>query len=209
MKACTIVTDLFVMCFVLCVGATGYAEGGALVKGTTLENLNSAFNGESNANARYIAFAAKAESEGYLGAAALFRAAAAAEKVHFTHLAKVIVGMGGTPVSEIKAPDVKSTRENLQAALAGEAYERDTMYPAFLAQAKAEKNKAAARTFNLALQAEAQHAKLYTRALGDLESMKIAQAFFVCPECGFTDNPAPDPKCPVCGVPREKFMKVV
>ena len=103
----------------------------------TLENLQTAFNGESNANAKYIAFAKKADAEGYTKVASLFRAAARSEEIHKTNHAAVIKAMGGNPAADIKPADVKTTAENLKSAVEGETYERDTMYPGFVAEARA------------------------------------------------------------------------
>src|ERR1035441_9669706 len=81
---------------------------------TTLDNLQTAFNGESNANARYLTFAKKADEEGYGEAASLFRAAAKAEEIHASNHAAVIRQMEATPVAHIEETIAKSTRENLQ-----------------------------------------------------------------------------------------------
>lgn len=105
----------------------------------TLDNLQAAFNGESNARARYLAFAAKAGEEGYGPVASLFRAAARAEQIHAANHAEVIRALGAEPVAVIDVPEVKSTALNLEAAIAGETYERDVMYPAFLEQARQER----------------------------------------------------------------------
>jgi rubrerythrin len=101
----------------------------------TLENLQAAYNGESNAHAKYTLFAKKADAEGYCQVASLFRAAARAEQIHAQNHARVIRKLGAEPVATIEAHPVKSTRENLQTAIAGETYERDTMYPAFIQEA--------------------------------------------------------------------------
>src|SRR3974377_2141144 len=127
-------------------------------KTSTLDNLQAAFNGESNARARYLAFAEKADKEGYGAVASLFRAAARAEEIHARNHATVIKNLGGTPTADVKAPAVKSPKENLDAAIQGESYERDQMYPEFLKQARAEQKSAAVETFNLAKTAEAEHA---------------------------------------------------
>ena len=134
----------------------------ATTTATTLDNLNAAFNGESNAHARYLAFAKKADEEGYGEVASLFRAAARAEEIHAANHAAVIKKLGGVPKADVQAPDVKSTKENLEAAIKGESYERDTMYPEFLAKARKEGQRDAIETFNFAKSAEAEHAKLYT-----------------------------------------------
>lgn len=175
----------------------------------TLDNLQAAFNGESNAHARYLAFAKKADEEGFKGVASLFRAAAKAEEIHAANHAEVIKKLGGTPKADVKTVDVKSTKENLEAALKGESYERDVMYPNFLRQAKAEGNRAAVRTFNFAKEAEAEHAQLYKDALENLDSWKAdAKTFLVCPECGYTTLDVKLTECPVCSTPREKFLTV-
>src|SRR5690348_4328328 len=107
---------------------------------TTLQNLQTAYNGESNAHARYLAFAKQADQDGYAQAAALFRAAARAEEIHAANHAVVIKKMGATPAAKIETALVKTTKENLEAAVKGETYERDVMYPAFLKQARADNN---------------------------------------------------------------------
>lgn len=175
----------------------------------TLENLQTAFDGESNAKARYLAFAQKAESEGYGKVASLFRAAARAEDIHANNHAEVIRKLGATPLADVKPPEVKSTADNLQAAIKGESYERDTMYPDFLKQARDEGNKDAVRTFNLAKEAEAEHAKLYTEASGNLTQWKAPiQPFYICPSCGYTTPTLNFGKCPVDFTPKEKFIAV-
>ena len=176
----------------------------------TLENLQAAYNGESNAHARYLAFAKQADGEGYGSVASLFRAAARAEEIHAGNHAKVIRELGGQPTAKLEEPVVKTTKENLEAAIKGESYERDTMYPEFLATARKEGQKAAVKTFNLAKEAEAEHAKLYTKALKDLDNLKGAKSvtYYVCPNCGNTVANLNFAKCPACFTPKEKFEKV-
>jgi rubrerythrin len=175
---------------------------------STMSNLQTAFNGESNAHARYLAFAKKADVEGYAGVASLFRAAARAEEIHARNHAAVIKKFGSVPDAKLEDPAVESTRENLEAAIKGETYERDEMYPAFIRQAKAEANTEALRTLTFARAAEVEHARLYTEALQDVESMKDSRVFYVCPVCGFT-TPKPDfERCPTCATPKERFEQV-
>jgi rubrerythrin len=176
---------------------------------TTLQNLQTAFNGESNANARYLVFAQKADQEGYLQAAALFRAAAKAEQIHAANHAVVIKKMGATPQAKIETAEVKSTLDNLQAAIKGETYEKDVMYPEFLKQARAEGNRDAIETFNFAKGAEIEHAKLYTAASKDLPGMKAANVkYYVCTVCGYTTKKIDFEKCPACFNPKEKYVAV-
>ncbi len=176
---------------------------------TTLQNLQTAFNGESNAHARYLVFAQKADQEGYLQAAALFRAAAKAEEIHAANHAVVINKMGGTPEAKIEPAVVKGTLDNLKTAIEGETYEKDVMYPNFLKQARTEKNHDAIETFNYAKSAEVEHAKLYTGASKDLPNMKTAKAkYYVCTVCGYTTMKIDFEKCPSCFNPKDKYVAV-
>lgn len=163
----------------------------------TDKNLKDAFAGESQANRMYLAFAQKADSEGYPQIAKLFRAAAAAETVHaLAHFR----AMGG----------VKETAGNLQTAVNGEGYEFREMYPPFLNEAEAEKNVPAAVSFRNALAVEKIHHDLYSEALETLKKGTDlpSQDIFICDVCGNTVyGHAPD-KCPVCGAPKGQFSKV-
>jgi rubrerythrin len=175
----------------------------------TLNNLNASFDGESNAHARYVAFAAKADQEGYPQVARLFRAAARAEQIHAGNHAEVIRSLGGTPKAVIGTVAVKSTAENLQAALAGESYERDTMYPSFLAEARKDGDAKAIRTLTLARTAEIEHARLYQEALSNLEAMRQPGGpIYVCGVCGYTTTSLPAAKCPSSFSPRERFERI-
>lgn len=164
---------------------------------STTDNLKEAFAGESQANRMYLAFAKKAEQDGFPQVAKLFRATADAETIHANAHFRV---MGG----------IKGTAENLQAAAEGENYEFQTMYPNFLAEAEAEGNKPAAFTFKNALEAERVHHDLYTRALEMVKAGKDMEnaVVYLCPICGDIEiGEAPD-KCPICGAPKEKFVEI-
>jgi rubrerythrin len=176
---------------------------------TTLDNLQTAFNGESNANARYMTFAKKADEEGYGEVASLFRAAAKAEEIHASNHAAVIRQMGATPIAHIEATIAKSSRENLKLAMEGEVYERDIMYPEFIEIAKREKATAALRSFTFALKVEAVHAILYGDALNNLERLRgKSHTYYVCPDCGNTLAELNILKCLVCGHPKSGFIAV-
>ncbi len=178
----------------------------------TVQNLLAAFGGESNANAKYTAFAAKADEDGLPGAASLFRAAARAEQIHAANHDRVIRQLGGRSECEIHKAEVKSTLENLKAALEGEQYEIATMYPDFLKEAK---NAAAIRTFTFALEAEKTHARLYSEAVALLEAGKKdswigkPRNFYVCPACGYTSElEEGQERCPVCSCAWNKFETI-
>lgn len=160
----------------------------------TEKNLQDAFAGESQANRKYLAFATKAEAEGYKQIAKLFRAAAEAETVHaHAHLRE----LGG----------IKSTRENLDAAINGESYEFQKMYPKMISDAEAEAQKGALRSFQYANAVEKIHADLYKKALETIG--KNAEVdYYVCQVCGNTFENEPPDECPVCGAKKQSFKKI-
>lgn len=191
----------------LCVLGTVFSlQAAAPVASKTLDNLQTSFNGESNAKAKYEAFAEKADAEGYKSVAALFRAAAHSESIHAKKHGEVIKKMGGIPKMTLEKVEVKSTKENLEAAFNGETYEKNAMYPDYMKQAELEKNAAAVRTFNSAMIAEKEHANMYAMALKNLELWKADdKVFLVCVVCGFTTMDQNIKKCPICAAPRSKF----
>ncbi|MCX6676702.1 MAG: rubrerythrin family protein [Methanothrix sp.] len=161
----------------------------------TEDFLMEAFAGESQANRKYTAFAAQADKEGFAQAAKLFRAAAEAEAVH-----------AANHLRALKA--IKTSKENLREAIAGETHEFKEMYPEMIAAAKVEGARDAERSFNYANAVEEYHARLYHDMLESLETKKESYPYFVCPVCGMTvEREAPE-KCPVCGVKGSMFKKV-
>ena len=160
----------------------------------TEKNLKDAFAGESQANRKYLAFAKKAEKDGYPQAAKLFRAAAEAETVH-AHAHLRALG------------EIGSTLENLKVAVAGETHEFKSMYPDMIEEAKEEGNKTAERSFVFANEVEKVHAELYQKAIDNLDSLEEAD-YYVCSVCGMTVENEPPDKCPVCGAKASAFSKV-
>ena len=161
------------------------------------ENLETAFAGESQANRKYLFFAEQADKEGHRQIARLFRAAAEAETVHARKHLTVLEG-------------IRSTGDNLQAAIGGEHYEFTEMYPEFISKAEAEGESKARTSFNLANQVEKVHHGLFKAALDMLEKKQALEdkTFYVCQVCGYTvEGEAPD-KCPICGAPKAKFKPV-
>lgn len=162
----------------------------------SLEGLKTAFAGESQANRKYLAYATQAEKAGYTQAARLFKAAAEAETIHAINHFKAMDGVG----------DIKT---NLQDAIDGEKYEAEEMYPPFLAAAKEEGHKKAARSFGFALEVEKEHEALFSAMLKNLEASKEDDyPFYVCPVCGSTHPKSAPDFCPICNVPGSKFIEV-
>ncbi len=157
------------------------------------QNLRDAFAGESQANRKYLAFAKKAEDDGYPQIAKLFRAAAASETIHaHNHLRE----LGG----------VRRTMDNLEEALNGEVYEFQKMYPEMIEDAKAEDNKCALRTFTFANEVEKVHADLFRKALEQMDKLQEAD-YYICQVCGHTAEGEPPDTCPVCGAKKQVYKK--
>jgi rubrerythrin len=163
----------------------------------TTEDLQAAFAGESQANRRYLAFAKKADAEGHIQIARLFRAVAAAETVHAHNHLRAMDGVG-------------ATNGNLKTAISGENYEWVTMYPEFIKDAEAESVKRALSSFKWAWEVEKVHEELYRNALAALESEQpLAEVdYYVCPVCGYTHEGPLEGICPVCKTPANKFEQV-
>jgi rubrerythrin len=163
---------------------------------STTDNLKEAFSGESQASQKYLAFAKKAEQEGFINIAKLFRTAAEAERLHAEGHFKALDGVG-------------STVENLKCAVAGETYEFKEMYPPMLEQAVRENHKAK-RMFGYAPAAEEVHANLYLIALEAAQQGKDLEVseIFLCPVCGHIEFGAPESACPICGALASKYVKL-
>ena len=158
----------------------------------TFDNLMAAFTGEAEANRKYTAYAKKAEKDGKINAAKLFRAAADAETLHALKHFEV-------------AGKIGSTVDNLKDGVAGETYEYKEMYPDFVKEAEAAGNKAALMSFTFAMKAEEVHAGLYKDAIENLDH-KEEVFYYLCPVCGNIEKSVPV-KCSICGIPGDKFIK--
>lgn len=158
----------------------------------TSDNLKAAFAGESQANRKYLAFAQKADEEGYTQIAKLFRAAAHAETIHAHNHLRAL-------------SEVKSTTENLQAAIGGENYEVVSMYPDMISEAEAEGAKRARTSFRWAWEVEKVHEELYRKALEEIGKSNAAVDYYVCPVCGYVHLGSAPERCPVCNTPGDRF----
>jgi rubrerythrin len=159
-----------------------------------MQNLMNAFAGESQANRKYLAYADKAEKDGFAQVAKLFRAAAAAETIH-AHAHLRLAGK------------VHDTMANLEDAISGETYEFTKMYPEMIKDAEAEGNKAAASYMKWVNAVEEVHANLYKKALaakGKAESVD----YYLCTVCGYTHEGPHNGSCPVCNAAAKAFEKV-
>jgi rubrerythrin len=165
--------------------------------GTTQENLQAAFAGESQARNMYTFFAGVARKEGYHYIARLFEETADNEKRHAKDHFLLLGKLG-------------DTEANLQAAMEGEEYETTTMYPEFAAQAKEEGNTKAMVLFQQIAKVEAEHRDRYAKLLAMVKAGTVFKREepieWKCAVCGYRHTGTePPPKCPCCQHPKEYY----
>ena len=177
----------------------------------TIENLQAAFKGETTASAKYAAYSKKAEQEGYHEIALLYKAASAAENIHANNH-KAVLQESGVSVREVKPEfTVKSTKENLEDAIAGESYEATKMYPEFLQVANEAGNQLALMSLTYAYKTEKKHKIMYENALAALQNntvKSLASVFYVCSTCGNTYETTAPARCGISMTGSEKFIKI-
>lgn len=175
----------------------------------TLANLMAAFESESTAKEQSTAWAEKADAEGYKKVAQLFRAVAKSEEIHIALHSRAIKDLGGTPKADIKAPVVKSTRENLARLLKGETLAAEKYYPRFLKEARKSNIKTAVIAFSSGIKVYAARKMIYEKALKNLSAWKTpSKGFMVCLVCGNLVESLNFKDCPICEAPLDKFETV-
>ncbi|MCU0580053.1 MAG: rubrerythrin family protein [Desulfobacterota bacterium] len=158
-------------------------------------SLKEAFAGESKAHVRNLAFAHRAEQEGYPAIARLFRAVARAERIHAEEYLKYLEGTVG------------ETAENLKTAFENEIKAKGEIYPPLIKEALEGKREDVAWSFIRARDVEDRHARLYKEALGAMLADR-EPVYHVCRTCGYIfDGDLPE-TCPVCRSPRDRFVRV-
>lgn len=161
----------------------------------TEEFLRTAFAGESQTNRRYLAFALKAEQEGHLQVARLFKAAAESETVHAHNYLKALRG-------------VRETKDNLSEAISVENNAFKKIYPEMVEAARNEGESEAEDFFRYALESERIHAQLFQKLSDTLGNTRESYPYFVCPVCGHTAKKSPPEICPICGIKAPGYKKI-
>jgi rubrerythrin len=176
--------------------------------GTTLQNLATAYQGECNAANRYENFARQADAAEFKEIARLFRGAAASEAIHRDLVKRAILKLGGQP-GTFKLDEITPapTADNLKASIKGESLEVDTLYPAFLAVAKADNSKPAIRAFDYSLSAEKHHVDFFRQAIDQIDA-KTSITVYVCKDCGLLLTKLPEKKCPLCREGLKAFKQI-
>jgi len=159
------------------------------------KKLREAFAGEAKAHVRNLAFAKKAEKDGFSQISRLFKAVAEAERVHADEYLKYLEGVIG------------ETEDNLKAAFESEIKAKTDIYPAFIQEAFTLKREDVAWSFSRSRDVEERHARLYKDALEAMITEKEKE-YFVCQVCGYVFDEELPADCPVCRAKRENFKKI-
>lgn len=167
----------------------------------TLENLKTAFAGESQAHTKYQYYASKAKKEGYNIISKIFEETSKNEKEHAKIWFKIMHG-----------DDIPITKQNLLDAISGEDYEYKTMYAEFAKTAKEEGFDDIAALFTMVGTIEEHHSDRYQAILKKLDQNEIFKAdepiFWICTNCGHVHKgKTPPPMCPVCKHPQAYFIE--
>ncbi|MHA1342531.1 MAG: rubrerythrin [Promethearchaeota archaeon] len=186
----------------------------------TIENLMTAFIGESQARNRYTIFAKIAKKEGYGLISKIFLETANQEREHAGWNYKMLQELKKNEsfeeltVSAGGPTTYGTTLENLKSAIAGEDYEWKEMYPGFADVAKEEGLNDIANRLRAIAIAEKHHSERYGKLLkliGDDAFFKRGEKIvWVCMECGYEvemDELPEDWTCPSCSHPRDYFRK--
>lgn len=163
----------------------------------TMENLQAAFAGESQARNKYTFFANVARNEGWIEVGEAFEKAARNEEAHAKVIFKLMSGIG-------------DTEQNLQAAIDGETYETDSMYPEFLKVAEEEGETVAAQYFRTVIDVERHHAEMFAALKSRLQNNQLLQAEqpikWECRVCGYIhEGTTPPEVCPLCSHPKKFY----
>ena len=183
----------------------------------TVENLTKAFVGECIARNRYSMYASIAKKEGYEQIAEIFRLTSDQEKEHASQLYKMLVALQAenkfdSVKIETEVPILRSTTiENLKAAISGENYEHEEMYPEFAKIADEEGLPDVAARLRAIAVAEVHHEERYKKILASLEAGEIFKkkeaVWWVCRECGYMHFGTEAPEiCPSCDHARSYYQ---
>ena len=167
----------------------------------TLENLKTAFAGESQARNKYTYYASKAKKDGYEQIAAIFEESANNEKEHAKMWFKLISGGA-----------IKDTVANLEDAIAGENYEWTEMYEEFAKVAEEEGFTAIAKQFRGVAAIEKHHEERFKKLLSNINDKLVfsndGDAIWICRNCGHIHIGVEAPLvCPVCAHPQSYFER--
>ena len=187
----------------------GLSEQTNIIAKATLKNLIAAYNSDLFASDKYLAFAVKADEEGYFKVGQLFRASANSALVRAQLNAKLITQQGGTPKLNKNSYALRITKANLHAAIETERLNIDKYYPEYLDRSKIDNLDSIFVSFAQAIKVKKHGRSLYEKALNNLDYWRTAsKGFFVCQDCGNMAENLDYKECPVCGCDLSRYKNI-
>lgn len=184
----------------------------------TISNLAKAYVGESQARNRYTFYASIARKEGYNQIAEIFEETAKNEKEHAKVLFELLkdltdkekIDMDELEIEAVVPIKIGDTATNLQAAIDGEKYENEIMYPEFAEVAEKEGLKRIAIKLQRIGEVEVHHQERYETLLDQVKKgtsyKKEQKVLWICSECGYVYEGKEAPKkCPLCDHSQKYF----
>jgi rubrerythrin len=185
----------------------------------TIQNLTKAFIGECQARNRYTFYAKTARKEGYEQIAGIFLETAEHEKEHAKRLFEHIQELKKKSKKKLDEINVEaaaptiygSTVDNLKAAISGEHYENNQMYPEFAKTAQKEGLTKIAGRLRAIAQSEKHHEERYKKLLKVVQAKAVfrknKKVWWTCRECGYIHYGKEAPKiCPSCDHPQAFYQ---
>jgi len=162
---------------------------------SNIKNLHhQAYTGEAKAAIRLKIYADKAEQEGYVQIAKLFRVISFSEEIHASRSLRAL-------------REIKSTDENLAASFESETKVAGLAYESFIKAAIEEKDAVSETIFSQSRDVEEIHAKLYQKAMNHMLD-ENETTYYVCKICGYIYDFIEPDICPVCNAPSDQFVKM-
>ena len=183
------------------------------IKGTqTEQNLLKSFAGESQARNRYEFFSKAAKKEGYEQISRIFQETADQEKQHAKRFFNFLEGSDLEITATYPAGIIGTTKENLEAAAAGENEEWTDLYPEFARIAMEEGFPQVATAFKMIAVVEAEHERIYLQLLQNISEDKVfikdGKVWWKCINCGYVyQSEKAVEKCPACLHPKA-YMQI-
>ena len=184
---------------------------GKSIKGSKTEkNLLAAFAGESQARNRYTYFAGAAIKEGLEQISRIFIETAENEKEHAKVFFKHLEGGDAEITAAYPAGVIGVTKNNLEAAAAGENMEWTILYSGFAKVAQEEGFPEVARSFEQISKVEKFHESRYRKLIANIAGNEVFKkkttVKWHCTNCGYVyEGPEAPKECPACKHPQSYY----
>lgn len=176
----------------------------------TLANLELAFNAEKQImmDSSYCALLAQRQKN--LGVASVMKAVNGSAQVHVKKLQKAIKDLGGKP--EVMMPSLPPAETNVGKIMKSITAQLDKLvkkdYPAYIKVATQEGAKSANMAFGGSSVTDKYLVALVNGVANNKKTWTKAQAYYLCPRCGYVVTKITFKNCPICAEEKEDFKLI-